>query len=697
MNDLPFLVVHGAWVWKGVLVILVALTVAARLGMRWRAERKRVQRLAEVRMATTCAPREGEVMLRGRLRGGTAATLSRDDVAWDHGEGLWLDHEGEHIELASPVRVAAGARAATSYWRPPRGTPEALAKEWKRRSSRLDVISDGDEIIVDGKLERRGESDGDYRESGATWSLTGTTGVIGATAVTPAVRLRARFPLWPLASVAAFAGIWYGVLHKIGTDAYNRDQSAERDGILTAVPGNLALAAAMPGSRDKALSHLSYLLEDHFGHTEAAFQQQLAVDELRGECTAKLLLRAVRLEPALAAARACGDHEIERAALVYLGRYAEAAASPPSEPNTQVVAAVGAGKWADAAAAANTWAQRVYERPRSEYFTDEVATNATTAIRCVAAWYGARAGDASALAHVAEHRVPMCVLVDALAHGQPIEASQLEHEYRARSIAEAIGLAPRNSFMNGDFGAVDNLAFGFDAATWLVPFAIANAPRESAASMHARLATLAVYKGDLATARAELARAGELATKDPPSLDRRSLELAIALRDPAPFPGPTADEYVHPGIGDAVRLRRGTLSLEHAVMGAFPSPCESELRTALAQALAGDGGPLATTFRTCKVYWGGLQEVLFGVLPHVTAHRDELATALRFYQNTITTYDFDYAIFRFLDDVVAYRDLARLAGDTAAAADWQKLVDAHAQMLADRDRALGMLLWAAIR
>jgi hypothetical protein len=44
-------------------------------------------------------------------------------------------------------------------------------------------------------------------------------------------------------------------------------------------------------------------------------------------------------------------------------------------------------------------------------------------------------------------------------------------------------------------------------------------------------------------------------------------------------------------------------------------------------------------------------------------------------------------------DAVAQRDLMRVSGNTDLAARWQAIVDRHARMLADRDRAIALMLW----
>src|ERR1700753_4027787 len=107
---LPFLLVHGAWVWRiaqlGVAIALVAAFGALR---RFRTRRRvRADVAWQRRSATPLVP--GPVTLVGYLRGGSLMTVVQSYRQTSTRDGTpWLDVGGARIELASEVHVEAGS------------------------------------------------------------------------------------------------------------------------------------------------------------------------------------------------------------------------------------------------------------------------------------------------------------------------------------------------------------------------------------------------------------------------------------------------------------------------------------------------------------------------------------------------------------------------------------------------------------
>src|SRR5262249_31716673 len=125
MGDLPFLMIHGAWIW---IVPVVAVTGGAIGGTgpvrRWWARKD-----ARGRPAKLHTPAPG--IVRGTLGGGSAATLAvtRYQVVprldWREPE-LWIDTGEGKVILDGTIRVVAGARTVARRRKPPVSTPPAM-------------------------------------------------------------------------------------------------------------------------------------------------------------------------------------------------------------------------------------------------------------------------------------------------------------------------------------------------------------------------------------------------------------------------------------------------------------------------------------------------------------------------------------------------------------------------------------------
>lgn len=173
--ELPFLLVHGAIVWKVLLVALIFATFGIIAVIRsWCVRRAARSQVAwSSRKLTPLA--EGPVTLRGRLHG-YVRTIDTGD-AWHHDRHdlVLLDCGGERIELIGNAATVHGSRTTRVSW-------------WQR--SLLRGVHDGDDVIVKGTL-RRSERCAMYREDASSWQLVDAQ----LSAMTPRTRARALGPM----------------------------------------------------------------------------------------------------------------------------------------------------------------------------------------------------------------------------------------------------------------------------------------------------------------------------------------------------------------------------------------------------------------------------------------------------------------------------------------------------------------------
>ena len=713
--ELPFLVVYGAVVWKVLLGLLVALVLAARLGLRVR----RARRLARQDLAMrrhgigTLAP--GLVTIRGKLAKGSAATLVQDGELTDHrSDQLWLDQEGTRVVIDGPVRVEHGTQTTTWFLRPARGIPEALAKAARPRvASTLRTVTEGDDVIVTGRLAREASGDVTYRESAAQWTLVPDTAGAWIAATTPAVRAEPLHPgRWILSASLAAVGS-YLLLHAVGHHASKR---AEKQGADIREPiGNwhpAAIAAAMPRSRDEALRHLYWRVDQWSPRTEAWFQLGRDLAAEVGECPLSKSTRMVRLDEALATARRCGNRADVATQLAFLGRFDEIAVGDLEDQVLATTVAIATGRWTDAslgtgrgirpAAGAEARATAALERERSEYYAEEEAQQLALGHRCLGALFRTWGGQADAFSKVARHETnAKCRALAALTLPIDRQAAALEaiepdtfavRDFRSKTFAEAIRIAAGGTMSERarEFSGVDSLASGDRGTMWLAPFAIVAHARSTpftVSRLHGQLAALATYRGDFAAARRELAVARTVA-----DVRTESLAIAIALREGTPVPTLPAGTDIH-GLEKPYEMRLGKSIGSDPFVSTYPGECESRLFAAFDAATTGDGEPLAKVLESCRVAWHTTPAYLIAVLPRVTKNRERLAAALRLYRDDLTTFNVTNIPFELLDDVSTYRDLARLAGDREDAARWQQLFDRHARVLADRQKLIALLFW----
>lgn len=702
--ELPFLVVHGAVVWKVLLGVLVAIIMGSRLALRVRRARRSAREDLAARALHLGTLEPGRVMIRGKLARGSVATLAQSGLLTDHRtDELVLDQEGARVAIEGPLRVEHGSRTKTWFWRTPRETPEPLAKAAKpRRPSTLREVRDGDEVIVHGRLERRADGDVMYRESAASWTLTPDTDGAWIAAATPRTRAEPLHPVrWIVTAIVATVSS-YILLHAIGHHTVKRAAKGSDEIREPLGNGDLAvIASAMPGSREKALRLLSWRVDRSAPHTEEWFQLGLKLAVVIDECPIDKSTHLVRLEEALATARRCGRPADVARVLAFLGRYDEVTAGDVTDSFLATVVAIATGRWPDAARGAELRASEALARERSEYYTEADAQRIALELRCTAMLFRSWAGDASAGWPAGHETSSKCRVFAALTLPVDQQAAALAaidpesfatRDYMTKDIADAIRVAAGGAMSERELARAGYLVVGEDPTMWLAPFALAphaSSEPQMRSRLHAKVGALATYRADFAMARRELD-----ATRRLDEDMAESLAVMLALYEGTPVLPPRPDHEVRSRFSRLVDLRNGKSLERNALVGAYPMACEDRLRAALETAQGGDGGPLAAVLESCNVYWNTVQNYLIGILPRVTKHRERLAAALRLYRNDISMFSAENLPFRFLDDVVMYRDLAHLAGDREEAAHWQQVFDRHATLLADRQKLIALLFWA---
>ncbi|HEX4423377.1 MAG TPA: hypothetical protein VH165_35960 [Kofleriaceae bacterium] len=702
MNDLPVLVVHGALIAK----LLVAGAALGWFGVvvlvRRRIERTKLSYAVGGRLDALTGLAPGYASLRGTLRG-TACTLCDNDgllhdIGYAHSDGLYVEAAGERIALAGDVQVIRGTRAAAHWRRPPAATPAGLARDRGRGRWRLFSIADGDDVVIQGVLARTPGEPGDHREDPTGWTMRPMSNL-------PAIELVAARPVTvpvPLGPIRA--AVWavvalvasYATLYEVGKQLVERDHKSPAFGL------RLQLAAALPGSRAEAISDLWWHQRDR-PHTREMLAQDLALVELEQGCAGRAawLVEHERYEDVLATARGC-DPDAEAHALARLGRYPEAAALLAQHPEAlhdqlreRVVIELGAGRWQDAAVAAERVADDLDHEAAVTPMYASINQPRSVQARCLAEWFRHKAGDAVAGARLAQLAITTgaaaCALPAALqlpAEQRPLALATVLDKDRYGDhgrLAEALLWLDAGRDDNVDLGA-RFVRSGIDPWTWLAPLAIDGttdgaADRDAAKrldSLHGRRALHAMLFGDLATARSEAsAIAGDV---------RDAIVAAIELHT-AKFPiAWTSSHYAGLDLGNALATRNGQPRDKPFVIDG----CDKAIDAALPAAIAGDGLALATAITSCDQS-AGIVEPLIGVAPRITTHRAELGDALDHYSSR--SYARDPLPFEYVNQAAFRRDLLRLAGATAAADRWQARIAAQAEVLADRDRLIGLLLW----
>lgn len=350
MEELPFLVVYGAWLWKGVAVLFVA-------GAAWLwslLRRRTLRRRAAAARAMLGAPAQelagasdGSILVvEGILRGDglceryvdgkpAAAASFRWGRDWLSGSStigsldrraqeLWLDTAEGPIELRGNITVLAGStedcRRSGSQ---PRATRQRLCADagcasppitWYDEPSHR-WLAAGDRIRARGRVRRSaGRTGAGYRGDAGAWSLEADAGDQAVPLLfTGAPSLRRpllRQWVWPLVSGLAlfFAGAYVlgaCALHESKAESYNMVPQG-RPFSLPAVD-RLTLAAATPFHRSRALERIESELAYRRTAEQRRLDAELAIDELRHECghAVWLLVEHGQYRAALERSRGC--------------------------------------------------------------------------------------------------------------------------------------------------------------------------------------------------------------------------------------------------------------------------------------------------------------------------------------------------------------------------------------------------------
>jgi len=679
---LPFLVVHGGWFWI-VLDVALALVLLGLVEIWRRVDAIVCARRSLARQRAAIVPElvEGRAVVAGRWH--------RDSITVRE----------ERVELGETVRVVLGSRG--------------------------DHIADDAEVIVSGELARvasaRPEPIG-YRDNAGTWRIE--------RAEVYAARPRVRpVPLpWVARIVGVLAALFIGhvTLHLVGRQVVERiaEHPSDRGHDHTLQLRELdaiAIAASLPGSRDRALEKLAAALERHPYRDEASVRRQLGLARVRNaECGALRALRA-RPDEQLALARRCGNHHAVFEILFDLGEYEAAWNSRPPDlawPYREGLVAIAIGDWAAAAEQAEKMValnQKEARRP-----DDVGALHAADALRyrCLAAWFRTLAGEPGAAEQLRQaaqdpvlHPVICAPMVaSTLSPDQRVEylrgvlASLPPADADARfRLIPAERLAGLSLWLEGVRyrGPVGGSMIGIELGNgesallpWLTPFGVER--WRGADDLEQYVLALGgvilreVHRGDFAAARraaAEAEQAIGASTDTHAQSVVRTWSTFIALRDgQRELP---AREYVDEFM-DVLKLRRGEAP-EHGMVGHPLETCEPLLAAAVSAAQRGDGRPLASAMRACSIDATFGVRALLGVLPLVRQGRHELANVLRWWTDGSGA---SWQVpFRPLAYAAARRDLARFLGDQESVEHWGHMAERFLAPLEDPTRTLALILW----
>jgi hypothetical protein len=695
VGQLPFLVAYGGVVWR---VLVGAGAVGAIACRRSRGRRQaRKEALASVATWTKgiTGLLEGKATVRGTLKGGTAMTLSvRRELQTrhhdDHSGALWLDCDGQRVELAGPIRVEQGTHVARAR-RAPRGTSDKLREAAKsdRGEHVLASVGDGDVVIACGKLSRISRDDTDYRESAGAWRLEPTSDPITLVAAAPA-SARPAIGVARHVATGVFAGVLVlGALYITGRVALlGREDRRHPPYLEPELPGfdRFAIAAATPWNRSEALDEINRDLENWVTRNAVSAEQLREIGRLNGGCSGEIqaLSPQERPEDVLAVAKGCDDSKAMAEALIQLGRFDEAADRDPSN----VEANIGAGRWR---AAADALAADHDERTHQ---------------RCLEQLFRLWAGDTSArdrLHALAGHGDATCDAIAAF--GLPTQAE---------TAAALAAINTENTSFNADiqplawsvgvdrpdnhWDTVPQISISFDdnwfegPCTLLAPAVLGartlKPGSEEFEQAHVWMANYWWWRGDLNKARDEatLARGRD---QDPQAEAEMMLDT-LALRTGAPLPFGEGTKAARASV--AARAGRPVHDTVYGTLFFHPETCEKEVSAAVADAGRGDGNHLADLMTRCNLSAANNRRLLFAALANVKSGRERLAERFR-YETDWDGTEVALRTFGMLHDAVLHRDLANLLGDKETAQRYQAVIDRHFAAFADAKRVIGFLLW----
>lgn len=733
MARLPFLVEHGPVVWQGLVAIAaaVAILVVRRARARW--ERRATARELAARAAGTTAPVEGRATVRGTLRGGRAASISLLHLRGprpyydERAPALWLDCDGQRVELDGAIRVVRGTRIVTTRDRRSAVPDDELAVRSSPILHRLPAMAvsvrDGDDVYVTARLAPRpGAEVRGYREATTEWTARPDAGGIQLVATAPALRAippgRTRSAAVGVAGAAlALAALWTAggvAMWRAGTTAGSPGNRAPA-GLTELEP--LALAAATPGHRGGALAALEGRFESDFERTPGALAQWRRVAWLRGGCGGEIEAQIAQgeIEGLAELAQRCDDDRAAGDAYQLLGLFREAAERdaelPAIEQHIESLIAVGAWQ------RAGWWAGTQHGR---------ASARSPAPFACAEQWFRWLAGvTPTGEAHARfPHGDPACKVIAALLLTDGRRAAALEDaalDPEVKAMADALAWASgtphsvdailpverialhRAMFQPGDRTTI--------ARALLSGPAIDRADPDRPSGVLDTLLWLSVR--DLLSGNATRARTlADGVAGDGPPLPQlleerapalrgygdglaagfalrghgRALAVAFALRAAMPLPALAADHRRSASEAQVVSAPdllwlRYQAKYWGGLLG--PRTCDrpdlgpaGEFQAAtLRAASSGDGRAFADLLAQCRFRGAAAIEAAFAVWPQVREGRDRLAGVLRTIDLGAPATDPLAAI----GHAAMRRDLARLTGDRERAAAWQAVAERHLQ------------------
>ena len=747
-QDLPFVLVHGPWIWKLALVGLTGSVLAIVIGQRWLLARSSLRK----RLVLLDHGRESDGVIRGKLGGvgdgplaatiAASLTYDTDERAHWRADELWVETAEGRVMLAGNLTVELGTDGTARRRRLPK-LPEPLlpvARALPRIEDKTFTIAKvltvkaGDDVVVHGRLERApsGEDTG-FRETSVAWAMHPTSD-------DEPIRLAARKPRTVLAQISlavmlvigggtAFVGykIADGMGDRWRQECWDRDRYKGIDGFVTLDGSDACIrTAAMPGQQERAYDSLFYALREHPQRDDRSLARLLALAEKTDGCRGMLdiLEEHGRFDDIVVHARRCGLKPREREALDALGRFDEAAKLIDRPEANDINTLIAAQRWTDAAVLADARAQDYRKSPRDST-TDESLDIATLYYRCVGELFRHHAGDAGALARIrdleaGDHgQVCLPVLVEASPADQRTALigrynSQRSYTYDTRRALES------QAFLEGtrypyEYESAERALVRLDdpmglsnvRLAWIAKLArISEMSPIHRASALRWLAIAYVLDGkhELAAKTAtEVTTLVKSLDADPlelyPLSEAALLPATVALYTPqivdvdidtAGLEDPRIDESSRGMKKESRYFRFGRLPLRagRSITGAYFGPDEDYV-AALEAAQHGDGLLLANYVR--KGRWWNDGDIL-AVLPHVKAHREQLVAHLPRASNQANWRYLNRTPFELASSAAVRRELLRMIGEDKLAAQWDAIYQRVAKVM-DRPRVMAYVLW----
>jgi len=735
---LPFLLVHGRWLWIVALSLLSFGVVAAVLLARRAGANRRVR--AKVRELD-----HAKDAIRGTLRGdGTELAATLEVELADHvpsrdflrkvadsrrADAIWLDTDRGPVSIKGPVHVIVGSRAyvATS------GVPNEISDEqlarlhekvdWVHRRNETGsgqrattrTLHAGDDVIATGTLTTVAGSEGtDYRQSASGLALKPGEGDAIQLAARTAARELPRFSFrlgvvltFLAASVFGLGAIALARLGDRWVETCDGTYKETAPFVLTS-SHVCSLAAATPGNSDDAMNALLTRIERVTPHSAQSRAVELAVSQRLESCGAVgRLIAQYRYADAVEYARRCNDPRTVHVALILDARFEEAAKVPV--PATDGLAElpkpatlIAAGKWAEAAVQVDALASASEKKPGRE--------SAARYHRCIAQLLRHHAGDPAALGRLRElHEQGGGVCSAMLAEIVPEDHTKLIDDYKIDGSPSVLRLlAWSEGRTEGRY--VEDLGwvrptqvltkpFGYGVAVelpraWLVEQSTASRSAEPWMRAPHVLAWRTIARaldGDLAAAKelaAQSAVAASAETARYGLTDFVLLPAVVALYTPT-LDVPLDLEWLAENelLNDVgpLLVRTG-----RPLDGAYFGPNE-EYKAAMGQARRGDGRALVRHIGG-RNWWSELDVI--GALPRLTVGREQVVQAIRYADRSWAdnfSLDTDYP-FNLVVTAFVRRELFKLAGLPDEAKRWDEMYRRLDTVFSDRKKLVALML-----